>query len=102
MEVAVVEELGAEAHVIFPVDAAPVETEDLRAVHDEGEAGAKLLADDARALFTARVDARTSARAGATLRLAVNPAGFHFFDPETGVSLAAADGERELQTASTG
>ena len=99
VEVAVVEELGAEAHVIFPVDAAPVETEDLRAVHDEGEAGAKLLADDARALFTARVDARTSARAGGTLRLAVNPAGFHFFDPETGVSLAAATEERELQTA---
>jgi multiple sugar transport system ATP-binding protein len=102
VEVAVVEELGAEAHVIFAVDAAPVETEDLRAVHDEGEASAKLLADDARALFTARVDARTSARAGGTLRLAVNPAAFHFFDAETGVSLAAATGERELQTTSAG
>jgi multiple sugar transport system ATP-binding protein len=99
VEVAVVEELGAEAHVIFPVDAAPVETEDLRAVHDEGESGAKLLADDARALFTARVDARTGARAGGTLRLAVNPTSFHFFDAETGMSLAAAAGERELQTA---
>ena len=36
---------------------------------------------------------------GATLRLAVNPAGFHFFDPETGMSLAAAAEERTLQTA---
>jgi len=99
VEVSVVEELGAEAHVIFPVDAAPVDTDDLRAVHDEREAGAKLIADDTRAHFTARVDARTSARSGTMLRLAVNPAAFHFFDAETGVSLAAATEERELQTA---
>jgi len=99
VEVGVVEELGAEVHVIFPIDAAPVEAEDVRAVHDEGEASAKLLADDARAHFTARIDARTRARAGATLRLAVNAAAFHFFDAETGMSLAAATEERELQTA---
>jgi multiple sugar transport system ATP-binding protein len=99
VEVEVVEELGAEVHVIFPVDAAPVEAEDVRAVHDEGEASAKLLADDARAHFTARIDARTRARPGATLRLAVNAAAFHFFDAETGTSLAAATEERELQTA---
>ena len=99
VEVEVVEELGAEVHVIFPVDAAPVEAEDVRAVHDEGEASAKLLADDARAHFTARIDARTRARPGATLRLVVNAAAFHFFDAETGTSLAAATEERELQTA---
>ena len=99
VEVSVVEELGAEAHVIFPVEAAPVEAEDLRAAHDEYEADAKLLADDPRAHFTARVDPRTSARQGATLRLAVNSAAFHFFDAETGVSLAASTEERELQTA---
>jgi multiple sugar transport system ATP-binding protein len=98
VEVVVIEELGAEAHVIFPVEAAPVEAEDLRAVHDEGEADARLLADDARALFTARVDARTQARAGSKLRLAVNPSAFHFFDPATGTSLAASTEERELQT----
>jgi multiple sugar transport system ATP-binding protein len=96
VEVAVVEELGAEAHVIFPVDAAPVEAEDLRAVHDERESEARLLADDARALFTARVDARTAARAGGKLRLAVNPSAFHFFDADTGASLTAP-AERELQ-----
>ena len=99
VEVAVVEELGAEAHVIFPVDAVPVEAEDLRAAHDERESDARLLADDERALFTAKVDARTAARAGGKVRLAVNPAGFHFFDGETGVSLAAPAEERELQRA---
>jgi multiple sugar transport system ATP-binding protein len=93
----VVEDLGAEAHVIFPVDAAPVEAEDLRAAHDdEADAGARLIADDARALFTARVDARTRARPGTPIRLAVNTSAFHFFDPDTGTSLTAAEG-RELQ-----
>jgi multiple sugar transport system ATP-binding protein len=98
VEPAVVEELGAEAHVIFPVEAAPVEAEDLRAAHDERDSDVKLLADDARALFTAKVDPRTRARAGGKLRLAINPAAFHFFDAETGVSLAESVGERELQT----
>jgi len=99
VEVAVVEELGAEAHVIFPVEAAPVEAEDLRAAHDDHESDARLIADDERALFTARVDARTAARAGGTLRLSVTPANFHFFDAETGASLAAPAEERALQPA---
>jgi multiple sugar transport system ATP-binding protein len=83
----VLELLGSEVHVIFPVDAAPVHTEDVKAVL-EGDDDAKLLADDDRSLFTARVDPRTSARQGQRVRLTVNPARFHFFDPETGLSLA--------------
>ena len=94
VEVAVLEELGAEAHVIFPVDAPRVEAEDVRAAADHEE-GAQLLAD-ARSLFTARVDPRTSARVGSRLRLAVNPAGFHFFDPDSGLALRDRDREAEL------
>ena len=96
VEVAVVEDLGAEAHVIFPVDAVPVEADELRAAHDQQEGDARLLADDARALFTARVDARTRASAGDRLRLAVNPSALHFFDADTGASLTAPS-RRELQ-----
>jgi multiple sugar transport system ATP-binding protein len=88
VEVAVVEELGAETHVIFPVEAAPIETEEVKAAVDDEE-GAKLLADDERALFTARVDPRTTARQGATLRVAVDPAHFYFFDPTTRESLTS-------------
>jgi multiple sugar transport system ATP-binding protein len=99
VEVLVVEDLGAEAHVIFPLDSAPVEAEDLRAAHDEHERDSRLIADDERALFTARVDARTAARVGGTLRLSVKPGSFHFFDAETGASLAAPSEERELQPA---
>ena len=81
-DVAVLEDLGADVHVIFPVDAPRVEAEDVRPDRDE-EA---LIAGDG-AVFTARVDARTAARPGRPLRLAVDPAGFHWFDPETGASL---------------
>jgi multiple sugar transport system ATP-binding protein len=85
VQVVVLEELGSEAHAIFPVDAPRVEAEELRAaVEDEDEA---LIADDTRALFNAQVDPRTRARPGERLRLTVNPSRFHFFDPETGSSL---------------
>ncbi len=84
VEVAVLEELGSDAHVFFEVDAAPITAEVLESVTDGG-----LLPTD-RALFTARVDARTSARVGAHLELAVDPARFQFFDPESGLRLQQA------------
>jgi hypothetical protein len=43
-----------------------------------------------QALFTARVDARCTARVGERLQLAVDPARFHFFDPDTGDRLVPA------------
>ena len=83
--VAVLEELGSEAHAIFPVDAPRVEAEELRAaVEGEDET---LLVDDARSLFNAQIDPRTKAAPGQTLRLTVDPSRFHFFDPDTGGSL---------------
>ncbi len=50
-----------------------------------------LIADDQRALFNARVDPRTDAGTGRPIRLTVDPAHFHFFDPETGETLRAED-----------
>jgi hypothetical protein len=38
-------------------------------------------------VFCARVDARTSARGGSTMRLSVDPARFHFFDPTSGEAI---------------
>jgi multiple sugar transport system ATP-binding protein len=86
-QVSVLEELGSDAHVIFPVDAPRVSAEDLDAAADEPMEG--LMADDLRSLFNARVDTRTSATTGRPLTLAVDPAQFHFFDPETGTTLRA-------------
>ncbi len=85
VDVAVLEDLGADVHAIFTVAAPRVTPEELR---DEGD-DRSLLAGDA-AVFTARVDARSSARPGGRLRLAVDAATFHFFDPRSGDRLAAA------------
>jgi multiple sugar transport system ATP-binding protein len=85
VEIAVLEELGSVTHAIFPVDAPRVEAEDIRAAADEDEE--TLIADDTRALFNAQIDARTRAKVGERLRLVVDPARFHFFDPDTGESL---------------
>ena len=82
--VEVLEELGSDAHVFFHVDAPPITAEILESAGDDS-----LLAES-RALFTARVDARTHARVGDELELAVDPARVHLFDPETGARLAPA------------
>jgi multiple sugar transport system ATP-binding protein len=82
----VVEDLGPDTHVIFPIDAPPVDVGDVRAAAGDDDA---LMPTD-RALFTARIDPETSVRAGQVLRLAVDPARFHFFDPETGLRLSPA------------
>ncbi len=86
VEVQVVEDLGADAHVIFQVDAPPVDVSEVREA--AGDEEALILTD--RALFTARVHPETTARVGEPLRLAVDPARFHFFDPATGLRLERA------------
>ena len=82
--VTVLEEVGSDAHVIFPVDAPRVDAAELRAARDEEDES--LLADSG-ALFNARVDPRTNARRGAPLKLTVQPSQLYFFDPETGENL---------------
>ena len=84
VDVLVLEELGSDTHVIFPIDAPRVEAEDLRAAADHEEDA--LLADD-RSLFNARVASRTEAEPGSPLRLALEPGSLYFFDPDTGASL---------------
>jgi multiple sugar transport system ATP-binding protein len=81
VQVDVLEELGADTHVCFRVDARRprpglgTDTEDV-----------SLLADETT-LFTARIDPRTQARQGEAIELAVDPSGLHFFDAEDGSAL---------------
>ena len=84
-DVTVEENLGAEVLVFFPVNAAPVETDDIISIR-EGEEEA-LLVQDARALFSARLPSGTRQLIGKKIRLALDPARCHFFDPATGESL---------------
>ena len=84
VKVEVVEELGADTHVLFSVAAPRVEASEVRAAAGEEDTQ---LATVEGSLFTARVDPGTSAKPGAPLQLAVDPSRFHYFDSETGLRL---------------
>ena len=85
----VVEDLGAEHHVIFTLDAPRVAVDAVRAaIDDDGDEG-KLFADD-RAVFTAVVDDRRGIASGSDVELALDHRRLHFFDPATGRALNGA------------
>jgi multiple sugar transport system ATP-binding protein len=84
VEVAVAEDLGADMHVIFPVEA-PRFRADVAGV--AGETDDDQLVADARAQFTARIASNVRLRAGESLRLAIDPARFYFFDPDSGARI---------------
>ena len=85
----VTEELGTEIHVIFSIDAPPVVTDDTTAAQSEEGAEEVLTPFGDRATFTARVDPRSRARPKEPIRLTIDPAHLHFFDPSTGRAIAA-------------
>jgi multiple sugar transport system ATP-binding protein len=99
-DVTVEENLGVEMLVFFPVNAAPVETDEIVSIREGDEAG--LLGEERRALFTARLPSGKRQLAGKKIRLGLDPERCYFFDPDTGESLLmreAAD-ERIPVTAS--
>jgi multiple sugar transport system ATP-binding protein len=74
----VLEELGSDAFIFFAIDAEGIVVED--AISDRPEDEATLLAAERdRTLFAARVDPRTKAQVGETMRLAVDPSRLYFF-----------------------
>ncbi|MQA76472.1 MAG: ATP-binding cassette domain-containing protein [Solirubrobacterales bacterium] len=85
----VVEQLGSECNLLFTIDAPPVATDEVKAAIG-GESGAdegRLLADDRRARFTARIPGRPPAAAGGRVELAIDPSQLHLFDRDTGCAL---------------
>jgi multiple sugar transport system ATP-binding protein len=85
VQVEVVEELGADTHVLFTVAAPRIDVSEVREAAGDEDAVVPVEGS----LFTARVDAATAARPGSPLRLAVDPSRLHYFDPETGLRLEA-------------
>jgi multiple sugar transport system ATP-binding protein len=84
----VVERLGSESHLIFPVDAAKPGGQAAAATEEANENDeATLLADDDRARFTAVVPGRRRFTPGDVVDLGVTAAAVHLFDPDTGVAL---------------
>jgi multiple sugar transport system ATP-binding protein len=87
--VGVTEELGTEIHVIFTIDAPPVEHAALASAaehHDEEDDTVAALAGG-KSLWTARVSARSAVRPGQPVELAVDTRSLHFFDPSSGETI---------------
>ena len=83
--VRVLEDLGSEFHVFFELDAPPVVVEAAQSDGPEGDM--TVLTPREKPLFVARVDARSGARVGSELRLAVRPGQVYLFSPSTGENL---------------
>ena len=85
----VTEELGSEIHVIFTIDAPPVEHASIAeaARGEEGEDEAAVALAGGRSLWTARVAARSSVRPGSPVELAVDTSNLHYFDLVSGLSI---------------
>ena len=95
IEVAVLEELGSDAYVFFQSDAKRVRPELLQLEEDPA------LVVEGGTLVCARVNPQTAAHVGGRLRLAVDPARFHFFDLATGRSLVGGRRAKETDVALT-
>jgi multiple sugar transport system ATP-binding protein len=90
----VTEELGSEINVIFTIDAPPVEhkdTADLAEDAAEGESEMAIPLVENKALWTARVNARSHVRPGQDIELAVDTHRLHFFDPASGLAIGHPD-----------
>jgi multiple sugar transport system ATP-binding protein len=88
----VTEELGSEIHVIFAIDAPPVDHPSIsdasRADGDEDETEAVTALAGGKSLWTARVSARSAVRPGASLEVGVDTSRLHFFDPDSGLAIS--------------
>jgi multiple sugar transport system ATP-binding protein len=86
----VTEELGSEIHVIFTIDAPPVEHASLtKAADNDADEDASVAAAliGGKSLWTARVSARSQVRPGQPIELSVDTSRLQFFDPGTGLSI---------------
>jgi multiple sugar transport system ATP-binding protein len=85
----VIEELGSEIHVIFAIDAPPVQHASLTeaVAGEEGDDEAAVALAGGKSLWTARVTARSRVRPGQPIELGVDTANLQFFDPVSGLSI---------------
>jgi multiple sugar transport system ATP-binding protein len=86
------EELGSEINIIFSIDASPVDHKDAADLAQDATGGddAALSLADNKALWTARVNARSRIQPGQQVELAVDNRSLHFFDTESGLAIGHA------------
>jgi multiple sugar transport system ATP-binding protein len=94
VQVVISEELGSEVNIIFPVNSPPVQHEVMLAKFDkaarEADETEAIVAEEGQTLWTARVNAKTQARAGRTIELAVDTHALHYFDPDSGQAIGSS------------
>jgi multiple sugar transport system ATP-binding protein len=85
----VTEELGSEIHVIFALDAPPVQHASISdaAAGDESEDDAATVLAGGKSVWTARVAARSRVRSGQPVELAVDTGNMRFFDPGSALAI---------------
>jgi multiple sugar transport system ATP-binding protein len=84
----VTESLGSEIHVIFVIDAPPVQHKDVADLGPQGEEeDSAIPLYEGKSLWTARVNARSSVHAGDRIELGVDTSNLHFFDPDSGLAI---------------
>jgi multiple sugar transport system ATP-binding protein len=83
----VTEELGSEKLVLFTIDAAPVQHASLSAAETTAADEELMTVTGDKAIWTARVAARSTIVPGQRTELAVDTSGLQFFDPESGLSI---------------
>jgi multiple sugar transport system ATP-binding protein len=85
----VTEELGSEIHVIFTIDAPPVQHASISdaATGDDGEDESVAALVGGKSLWTARVSARSAVRPGQKIELGVDTNNLQFFDSDSGLSI---------------
>jgi len=98
-----VEDLGAEMVVHLETDSAPVLTDDVREIAaDADDASLQILAAEAkrrRARIVARIPGESSVQIGEDVSVQLDAAKLHFFDLESGLTLARAEAPAEPQAA---
>jgi ABC-type sugar transport system ATPase subunit len=89
VRIGVTEDLGGERHLIFTIDAPPVEHASLTqaTTSDEGDTETVAALVGGKALWTARVSARSRIGGGQPAELAVDTRNLHFFDPDSGLAI---------------
>jgi multiple sugar transport system ATP-binding protein len=84
----VVERLGDQCHLLFPVDASSFTSDASHRALDPDADEAQILAGDERAVFTAVLDGLAPVGVGQPAELAINHERIYLFDPQSGALLS--------------
>ena len=81
------ESLGSEVMVHFTIDAPPAVTEEVKELARDAGGEDRLPGKEGTAELVGRFDPHTRVQEGDAVRVTVDPAGLHFFDPETSLAI---------------